>query len=268
LDFTESYRTTFILIGRRMKITQLQFTKQTSIVALVIFVIYTYYGIFYLPFTQFLVSLAVGGIAYGISGSYEVALLGLLLMSMLYPMFGGPVSVVKTNEGFMNASAEEVSKRVIEMKKAKEVSGVGSPMTEGFEDAKQDNMNLDANKKESENSDAVTAESKPSEVEEKKEEGEEKKATAETFQDNGALFKLGQMPSDTKGGFHMDVGTTVMNALNSLKPDQIKAMTTDTKQLIETQKSLMSMLQTFQPMVSEGKQMMQTFQTMFSPTTA
>jgi hypothetical protein len=57
-----------------------------------------------------------------------------------------------------------------------------------------------------------------------------------------------------------------MNAINSLKPDQIKAMTSDTKQLIDTQKSLMSMLQTFQPMVQEGKQMMDTFQTMFSPT--
>jgi hypothetical protein len=56
-----------------------------------------------------------------------------------------------------------------------------------------------------------------------------------------------------------------MNAINSLKPDQIKAMTQDTKQLIDTQKSLMSMLQTFQPMVQEGKQMMDTFQEMFSP---
>ena len=57
-----------------------------------------------------------------------------------------------------------------------------------------------------------------------------------------------------------------MNAINALKPDQIKAMTADTKQLIETQKSLMGMLQTFQPMVSEGRQMMETFQEMFSPT--
>lgn len=89
---------------------------------------------------------------------------------------------------------------------------------------------------------------------------------AESFQDNGGLFKLGQIPTDKKGGYHIDAGTTVMNAINALKPDQIKAMTTDTKQLIETQKSLMGMLQTFQPMVQEGKQMMDTFQTMFSPT--
>jgi hypothetical protein len=77
------------------------------------------------------------------------------------------------------------------------------------------------------------------------------------------LFKIGQIPQDTKGGFHIDAGTTVMNALNALKPDQIAAMTKDTQSLIDTQKSLMGMLQTFQPMVSEGKQMMDTFQQMF-----
>jgi hypothetical protein len=91
------------------------------------------------------------------------------------------------------------------------------------------------------------------------------KGKKESFQDNSGLFKLGQIPKDEKGGHHIDAGTTVMNAISALKPDQIKAMTMDTKQLIETQKSLMGMLQTFQPMVSEGKQMMETFQEMFSP---
>jgi hypothetical protein len=96
---------------------------------------------------------------------------------------------------------------------------------------------------------------------------EEKKKKKEEFKNQASegLFKLGQIPKDAKGGFHIDAGTTVMNAINSLKPDQIKAMTQDTKQLIDTQKSLMSMLQTFQPMVQEGKQMMDTFQEMFSP---
>ena len=90
-------------------------------------------------------------------------------------------------------------------------------------------------------------------------------ASTSGFQDNGSLFKLGQIPTDTKGGFHIDAGTTVVNALQALKPDQIKAMTSDTKQLIETQKSLMGMLQTFQPMMMEGKAMMDTFNQMFAP---
>jgi hypothetical protein len=80
----------------------------------------------------------------------------------------------------------------------------------------------------------------------------------------GGLFKLGKIPTDEKGGFHIDTGTSVLNALKSLKPDQISAMTQDTKQLIETQKTLMNMLQSFKPMMSEGKEMMDTFQQMFS----
>jgi hypothetical protein len=54
-----------------------------------------------------------------------------------------------------------------------------------------------------------------------------------------------------------------MNALNALKPDQIKAMSSDTQKLIDTQKSLMSMLSTMKPMLQDGQQMMNNFQEMF-----
>ena len=47
----------------RMK--ELKFTKQTSTVALVFFIAYVIYGIFYTPWVQLLISLAVAGIAYG-----------------------------------------------------------------------------------------------------------------------------------------------------------------------------------------------------------
>jgi hypothetical protein len=40
-------------------------------------------------------------------------------------------------------------------------------------------------------------------------------------------------------------------------------MTQDTQKLIETQKSLMSMLGTMKPMLQDGKQMMVNFQEMF-----
>lgn len=77
------------------------------------------------------------------------------------------------------------------------------------------------------------------------------------------MFKLGSIPADAVGGSHIDVGTTLMNALNSLKPDQVKAMTEDTRKLMETQKSLMGMLGSMKPMLQDGKQMMDTFQEMF-----
>lgn len=80
------------------------------------------------------------------------------------------------------------------------------------------------------------------------------------------MFKLGSVPPDAVGGSHIDVGTTLMNALNSLKPDQIKQMTNDTKQLVETQKSLVGMLSTIKPMLNDGKQLMETFNGMFGNT--
>jgi hypothetical protein len=167
------------------------------------------------------------------------------------------------------------------------VKGVGSKTTEGFEDAAATDMTVSESKSGStQNTQNVSATSKPAPTETEAASTEAKKkdepqASApkaiseqgvppanqptppETFQDNGNLFKLGTIPTDAKGGFHIDSGTTIMNALKALKPDQIQGMTADTKQLIETQKSLMQMLQTFQPMVKEGKDMMETFQSMF-----
>lgn len=82
-------------------------------------------------------------------------------------------------------------------------------------------------------------------------------------QSTAGMFKLGSIPADAVGGAHIDVGTTLMNALNSLKPDQVKAMTEDTRKLMETQKSLMGMLSTMKPMITDGKQLMETFTQMF-----
>ena len=77
------------------------------------------------------------------------------------------------------------------------------------------------------------------------------------------MFKLGVVPADAVGGSHIDIGTTLMNALNSMKPDQIKSMTEDTRKLMETQKDLMGMLSSVKPMLQDGKQLMSTFQDMF-----
>ena len=285
----------------------LPFTKETRVASLVFFSFYFIYGMFRLPFAQYLVCIAIGAIVYGIFDSFELAAISLLLSHFAVPFFVrgsartegfasgtnvsgsahkegfasgnsprlGLSSGLVQSEGFVATNAIEVSQRVSKMKAnlygESEVRGVGSPMTEGFEDAKAADHTLDENKKESVNSKDVTASSKPaaSEFVVTKADGAANGAAngavnvPENFQSQNGLFKLGQIPSDGKGGFHIDAGTTVMNALSALKPDQIAAMTKDTKQLIETQKSLMGLLQTFQPMMSEGKQMMETFQGMF-----
>jgi hypothetical protein len=85
--------------------------------------------------------------------------------------------------------------------------------------------------------------------------------------DRGEFFELGKkykLPNEKDDSeFHLDAGTTFMNAYKSLKPDQIAAMTKDTQELMETQKQLMSTLNTLKPLISDGKQMMDMFQSYF-----
>jgi hypothetical protein len=300
-----------------MSMSGLKFSKQTSTVALVFFILYAFYGLFNIPFTQYLVSLAVGGIAFGITDCYEWAAVGVLVSNLLFPILnpqamkgytaGGPAGP-SGYEGFAvsNADPVDINKRLKGMMGQNPILGVASPMSEGFEDAgavgsepsasaanQQPNTTTpapgagaanNATPAPVANAPAVVANgtaSTPAAAAVASIAGAAAGANgqgaaapnngaataqgAQGFQDNGSLFKLGAVPTDAKGGYHIDAGTTVMNALSALKPDQINAMTKDTKQLIETQKSLMSMLQTFQPMLSEGKQLMDTFNTMFAP---
>jgi hypothetical protein len=81
------------------------------------------------------------------------------------------------------------------------------------------------------------------------------------------MFELGKkykMPKESDDpDYHLDAGTTFLNAYKSLKPDQISAMTKDTQDLINTQKQLMTTLNTLKPLITDGKQMIDTFQGYF-----
>ena len=77
------------------------------------------------------------------------------------------------------------------------------------------------------------------------------------------LFKLGKLPSEHSEGPHLDPGKTLQKAMSALDPKTISSMTTDTKQLIETQKGLMSMLSQMRPVLADGKELLQTFTSMF-----
>ena len=65
----------------------------------------------------------------------------------------------------------------------------------------------------------------------------------------GKPYKLPNEHDDK--GFHMDAGTTFLNAYKALKPDQIAAMTKDTQDLLATQKSLIGMLDSFGPLMQD-----------------
>jgi hypothetical protein len=85
----------------------------------------------------------------------------------------------------------------------------------------------------------------------------------EQSRDIPGMFKLGELPSEAKGGPHIDAGTTIMRALGSLNPDQISSLTDDTRKLLDTQKSLMGMLTTMKPMLSDGQNLLASFNNMF-----
>jgi hypothetical protein len=65
----------------------------------------------------------------------------------------------------------------------------------------------------------------------------------------GQAYKLPSEADDK--GYHLDAGTTFLNAYKALKPDQIAAMTRDTQELLATQKSLMQMLDSFGPLMKD-----------------
>jgi hypothetical protein len=144
-------------------------------------------------------------------------------------------------EGFMNMSTfknlkegffNKVFKNITTAGYSRPGFGMGAPLLEGFED-------------------------------EKKAEKKGKPAPTVKKEEMAMPFKLGEIPSQVKNGPHIDAGSTLIKAIQGLNPDQINAMTKDTKQLIETQKSLMGMLGTMKPMMNDGKELMETFQQMF-----
>jgi hypothetical protein len=87
--------------------------------------------------------------------------------------------------------------------------------------------------------------------------------SADGFEGAQGLFKLGQMPSESKSGPFVDVAATMGNAINALQPEQMAAMTQESQKLMETQKSLMGMLQSMRPVLQDGRQLLDTFSGIF-----
>jgi hypothetical protein len=94
-----------------------------------------------------------------------------------------------------------------------------------------------------------------------------KKAPAPDHGDRAEPLVLGKkykMPKESDDNeFHLDAGTTMMNAYKALKPEQIANMTKDTQELMNTQKQLMGTLHTLKPLIKDGKDMMEMFQSYF-----
>jgi hypothetical protein len=184
--------------------------------------------VFYKKVNAFIIilSLGIGCLLYGLEFS------PLISIAAAAATLGLVAGLSKSTEGFNTRTpAPEISREVRKMKS----DYMNSSMVEGYEDVKK--------------------------------EKDEKPAPALSEKDEMPTpFKLGEIPSQVKNGPHIDAASTLVKAINSLNPDQIKAMSKDTQHLIETQKSLMGMLGSMKPMLNDGKELMDTFQQMFGKT--
>jgi hypothetical protein len=136
----------------------------------------------------------------------------------------------------------------------------GGLALEGFEDAPKEKKATktaeaeeEPKKESSEESEETTEEPAPTTT--------EKFSSAPMLPDNATrrepleLGKAYKLPNERDDGeYHLDAGTTFLNAYKALKPDQIAAMTKDTQELLATQKSLVGMLNSFAPLIQDMKQ--------------
>lgn len=231
--------------------------KVTEMLSYAALALYGIYALFTIGMPGFLFSIALGLVLFSVVESVQLATAIVILSGLLYKYFFGPVTKsVSTTEGFHTDSPATIADRVKTMHKPLPIATYSSPFVEGFADA--DSVTKGTAEGEQKATDAAAATSKPADA-----------PTEDKFTDSAqdGLFKLGEIPTEKKGGPHIDQGTTLMNAISSLKPDQIKAMTDDTRKLLDTQKNLMGMLNTMKPMLNDGKQLMDTFQQMFGPQT-
>ncbi len=250
-------------------------TRNISIFLLIIF---AFYSVTAVSMGAFLFASATGLIAYGLKGRIEIATAVVIIVGVLLHLVSRyiekrnliAVAQAAKKEGFtgqMEQSDNKIIGRIQKMSNGdKTIEGFrNNGLIEGFTSestAKAGSANEVENgapsaDKEDDEED-VAGESTPAKpVEPAKKDGFGDKAST------AGLFKLGELPSEKKDGPHIDAGTTIMKALGSLKQDDIKRMTSDTQSLLETQKSLLGMLSTMKPMLSEGQQLLQTFGTMF-----
>ena len=276
----------------------------TKGIAGVLLVLFFLWALFSLSFTSTLICASVGLITYGSTNSLEVSGLAAIVLGAAMHLYnickvnegfeanalgviqpGGPAYAADAGQHNESTGdhkpfgndAVDIAKRIEKMSKGEIKGMLSNNYMEGFADASVvDEAVPDAGSNGKKKDDAAVASDKPAEVKESTEVSDTMKKdlpikeALSSFSKDGAnpdstaLFRLGSIPTDAAGGPHIDASTTLMSALNALKPDQIKSMTEDTRKLMETQKNLMGMLHSMKPMLQDGKQMLETFGTMFN----
>jgi hypothetical protein len=265
----------------------MKFNQLTYNISFALLIITALYTLLYAGLAGILFCTSVSLIAAAFINQFELVVAASVLFALTYIYYLKPL--LRKMEPFDNQNKPApILDRLKEMKSGyKEIPqnlqsgclpGVYDPAVEGFADAGDNNAQSDggAPAKSTAASTAATGQDQVSKKmvdettkavkhDEETKKDEKKK---ETFQDDmesasGHLFKLGKMPSEHADGPHVDVGSTLMKAMDMLKPDQVKALSSDSKQLLDTQRGLMDMLKQMQPVLSESRQLMDTFGAMF-----
>jgi hypothetical protein len=256
-------------------------TAMTKQVAQTIGVLYIIYAFFMMKASTLLFSLAVGLIVLGLMNSMEIAVAATIITGLLVRV------VFKSFDGFQTIDPVDVEKRLAAMRAAApagmpnssvDIPGnpadygfpvsaakaqpvLASDFAEGFSNATD--ASSEATGDSSASGSAKAPASAPAPVPSGSGSATQPSSGFAGQVTTDGLFRLGGVPSDAPGGPHLDAGSTIMNAMQALKPDQIKSMTDDTRKLLDTQKSLMGMLETMKPMLTDGAQLLNTFGGMF-----
>lgn len=264
----------------------MKFNNLTYNISIAIISITALYTLIYSGLTGVLLSASVALIAAAFLDQFEIVVAVTVIFALFYTFF--LKRFLQKLEPFEDGNTPiEIRKRIAGMEagyshgspkayaKVSEPTGVYDSAVEGFEDVNP------ASQKEGTSSDSTPASTKlgnavdPQQVKEvttaieqddknKKDSKTKEDKTKEEFESaTNSLFKLGKMPSENKDGPLLDSGSTLLKAMEAFKPEQINAMTSDTKQLLETQKNLMGMLNQMRPVLADGKELLQTFTGMF-----
>jgi hypothetical protein len=236
----------------------MRFNETTHIISICVLILTAVYTLVYSGISGVLVCAAIAFIAAAFIDPIELVVAITILFVLLYTTV--LKGYVRRFEGFTDANT--ITSFVRDKQNASasvKPSSVAQSFMEGFENPSTDSTS--ATKIE----DAVS----PTEVheitnaiDEKKQ--KDKEISSEEFQSaTNELFKLGKIPSEHKEGPMLDAGGTLMKAMGSFDPETTQKMTHDTKQLLETQKSLMNMLTQMRPILADGKELLQTFSGMF-----
>lgn len=240
----------------------MRFNETTHIISICVLILTAIYTLVYSGVSGILLCAAVAFIAAAFIQDIELVVAVTILFVLLYNMV--LKQYLRRFEGFEN-TPDSIAERIRaasdtdDKDSAVKLSFSNPAYMEGFEDVSNNKDSKPAPTVTKGEVDSTAVAEVTSAVEEEK-----KKIEKEEFQSaTNELFKLGKMPSEHKEGPMLDAGGTLMKAMSSFDPDTTQKMTQDTKQLLETQKSLMNMLTQMRPILADGKELLQTFSGMF-----